>query len=60
MIAQTGQEGTTQTTLRGFASIDVFDATAFKDLELAQFLVIYPGPHPYPLNENIRPSPWQI
>jgi hypothetical protein len=31
--------------------------TAYKDLELAQLLVIYPGPHPYPLNENIQAIP---
>ena len=31
--------------------------TAHKDLELAQILVIYPGPHPYPLDENIQAVP---
>ena len=31
--------------------------TAHKDLELAQLLVIYPGPHPYPLDENIQAVP---
>ena len=31
--------------------------TAHKDLELAQLLVIYPGPHPYPLDENIQAIP---
>jgi hypothetical protein len=31
--------------------------TAHKDLELAQLLVIYPGPHPYSLDENIQAVP---
>lgn len=31
--------------------------TAYKDLELAQVLVIYPGPHPYTLDENIQAVP---
>lgn len=31
--------------------------TAFTDLELAKLLVIYPGPHPYPLAENIQAVP---
>ena len=31
--------------------------TAHKDLELAQLLVIYHGPHPYPLDENIQAVP---
>lgn len=30
---------------------------AYKDLGLAQLLVIYPGPHPYALYENIRVIP---
>jgi hypothetical protein len=28
--------------------------TALIDLELSKLLVIYPGPHPYPLAENIH------
>jgi hypothetical protein len=31
--------------------------TAYKDLELAKLLVIYPGPHPYPLDKNIQAFP---
>ena len=31
--------------------------TAYKDLELARLLVIYPGPHPYSLGENIQAVP---
>lgn len=31
--------------------------TAHKDLELAQLLVIYPEPHPYPLDKNIQAIP---
>jgi len=31
--------------------------TALTDLELTKILVIYPGPHPYPLAENIQAIP---
>jgi predicted AAA+ superfamily ATPase len=31
--------------------------TAFNDLELSRLFVIYPGPHPYPLDENIQAFP---
>ena len=33
---------------------------AFADLELSQLLVIYPGPHPYALAENIRTIPLKL
>jgi predicted AAA+ superfamily ATPase len=31
--------------------------TALADLELSELLVVYPGPHPYPLTEQIRAIP---
>jgi hypothetical protein len=31
--------------------------TALNDLELSKLLVIYPGPHPYPLAENVQIVP---
>ena len=31
--------------------------TALADLELSELLLVYPGPHPYPLTEQIRAIP---
>jgi hypothetical protein len=33
---------------------------ALSDLGLSKLLVIYPGPHPYPLADNIQTVPLKI